>query len=200
MVRGDAPLRNPSGALAPRASVCCGRRHAARMVRGRLAPARVVSPTAKFVQPNRAVGAAVRRLAYSFRSQRAIRNFGGTYDGFTARRASVARPQDFPGRGRRSGREPRVRRPHAARGRAGSAAHDRRRHGEDAIRQRARPAQGRRAAVLVRAVRRADGRCEPFHAAAETGRMVRRQGSLRGHLGRADGSRTAKSRRPSSRR
>ena len=34
-----------------------------------------------------------------------------------------------------------------------------------------------------------DGRCEPLHAAAETGRMVGRQGPLRGHVGRADGAR-----------
>ncbi len=91
--------------------------------------------------------------------------------------------------GRRRGgrRGARVRRPGVAAVGAGSPPHDGRRHGEDPIRQRARFAQGRRAAVLVRAVRRADGRREPLHAAAEARRMVGRQRSLRDHLGRADG-------------
>ena len=46
VARDDAPLRSRSGTLAPRAPLCCGRRHDARMVRGHFAPGRVLTQSA----------------------------------------------------------------------------------------------------------------------------------------------------------
>ena len=57
------------------------------------------------------------------------------------------------------------------------------------VRQRARSAQGRRPAILVRAVRRADERRESVHAAAKARGVDRRERSLRDHVGRTDAAR-----------
>ena len=85
-------------------------------------------------------------------------------------------------RSRSRGHRARARKRAAQDSRPRPPARNRRRYREDPFGKRARPAQGRRSAVLVRALRSADGWREPLHAAAEAGRVVGREGPLRDHV------------------